>query len=767
MWKLTECTGGNAVLTDGAFRLRLQAYAENVVRVTQTGRAEFLLRDEPMIVRGPGGAALELAREEGAVTLSAGALSASVDLDTGALTWRGGGEIVMREPAEGGRVLREVDVIRYRYDPEASLRERVSVDGLRTEAEGEPYADRKGYQTRLSFELDPDEAIYGLGQHEEGVLNYRGGHQFLYQENLKIACPVVVSSKGWAVLNNCCGAQIFHDDAFGSYLSADCADEMDYFVIYGPELDGIVGALRFLTGDAPMLPRWALGYIQSKEHYHTAGELEAVAAEYRRRGVGLDCVVQDWQTWPQGQWGQKTVDEARYPDLPGTVKRLHGMNVRLMWSIWPNMAAGTPDQAAFAEKGWLLGNRTNYDPFEPGARALYWSQCAAQLYPAGVDGWWCDCTEPFESDWFGPVKMFPEDRMRACVDAAKRYLDPTQALAYSILHTRGIYEGQRAAADSRRVLILTRSGLPGQQRYGAVCWNGDTSARWDVLRKSVADGLNFCACGLPWWTEDAGAFFVKKWVQWFGDGRYERGCEDERYRELYVRWLQLCAFLPMMRSHGTDTPREVWRFGEPGGAYYDAVVKAIRTRYRLMPYLYSEMARVSLERSTLMRMLAFDFRSDRKALNVSDQFMLGQALMVCPILDPMTGGAAERDVYLPAGRDWFDFRTGERFEGGRTVRVRAALDEVPLFAPAGSLVPTGGEVQYADQDYGRDVTMRVFAGADGRCAIYNDAGDGYGYERGEYARLICRWDDGARRLNTTFEGDRRFAIDLKRAEITG
>lgn len=755
-WQLKEQQSGLAIFAQGQTKLRLEAYAPNIMRVTQTTQDAFALRNEPMITAPAPTAVMALRADAECAALDCGELTAQLNLVTGALSWLACGQPLMREPDENGRVLREIDIILNRFDPDAPMTEYHSVDGMRARATGTPYVDRRGYQTRLSFAFDDDEAIYGLGQHEQGVLNYRGQHQFLYQHNLKISCPVICSSKGWAVLSNCCGAQIFHDDAYGSYLSADAADELDYFVIFGPEFDRIVAAIRALTGDAPMLPRWALGYVQSKEHYASSAELLDIAREYRKRGVPLDCVVQDWQSWKPGQWGQKTADPERYPDLKAAIDELHALNVKLMWSIWPNMNGDCPNQLEFQQNGQMLGNRRTYNAFDPAARATYWKQCNEQLFSSGLDAWWCDCTEPFEADWYGEVEMLPEDRMYFNVNEFKQYIDPTQILAYSINHSRTLYEGQRATSEAKRVVNLTRSGLTGQQRYATICWNGDTSATWDVLRRTIPDGLNLALCGLPYWTVDAGAFFVKKWKQWFGYGKYEQGCNDQGYRELYVRWLQLSAFLPMMRSHGTDTPREIWRFGAPGEPYYDAIANVIRLRYMLMPYIYSEMAAVHFERSTMLRMLAFDFRTDAVARNVVDQFMFGKSLMICPIVTPMQDGIATRDVYLPEGCDWYDFWSNSRYAGGQWLTVQAPLDSVPIFVRAGAIVPVGPEAQFADEHQGQATALYVFSGADGRFTMYCDAGDGYGYEHGEYLRTTYVWHDAAHELEQTVEGDARF-----------
>ena len=756
MWQLILQEPSAAVFSDGTFRLRLEAYTPYIIRVTQTGREKFTLASAPMVIREGDGTPMAITREDNAYLLSAGVLSCSVNPQTGALRWIVRDETVMQEPENEGRVLREIDVIKYRFDPDAPLQEVQTVDGVKVKATGTPYADRKAYQTRLSFVFDEDEDIFGLGQHEEGILNYRGQHQYLYQNNLKIAAPVILSSRGWAVLNNCCCAQIFHDDAFGSYISADCTEEMDYFVIFGPEFDQLVGAIRHLTGDAPMLPRWTLGYVQSKERYCDGKELEDVAGEYRRRNIPLDCIVQDWCTWPDGLWGQKTVDENRYPDLPGTIQRLHDMDVKIMWSIWPNMNGDGPNRREMQKNGFLLGNRSTYNAFLPDARGAYWRQCNEQLFPSGVDAWWCDCTEPFEADWYGAVKPFPEDRMFLNVNEFKQYLDSSQILAYSIHHSQGIWEGQRSVTDEKRVVNLTRSGLTGQQRYGTICWNGDTSATWEILRKNIPDGLNLAATGMPYWTVDAGAFFATKWDVWFGFGAYN-GCEDIRYRELYLRWLQLSAFLPMMRSHGTSTPREVWRFGAPGEIYYDAIADAIRLRYRLMPYLYSEMAAVHFDRSTMLRMLAFDFREDKVARNIPDQFMFGRSLMVCPVVDPAENGTVTRRVYLPKGCDWYDFYTNARYSGGQWLEIRAGLSDIPLFVRAGSMIPLGPEAQNSRESAAGEITLNIYTGADAVFPLYNDAGDGYGYERSEYLRTAYRWDDASENLTQTQEGNERYA----------
>lgn len=754
MWTVSRQDEGTCIWTQGEDRLRVQAVEPDCLRITQTRREHFILRQEPMLQAPPrGDAALRLQGN----ALHTGLLRAALDPVTGEMTCEASGKLLTRTR----RMLRPIDIIRCRFDPNAPLEETLGVDGVRMNARGEPYVDRQGYQTRLFFDFQEDEALYGLGQHEEGILNLRGSHQLLYQHNLKIACPVLLSTRGWGILYNSCAAMTFHDDAFGSYLSSDADDEMDYFFFFGPSFDRMIARLRALTGKAPIPPKWSFGYVQSKEHYRTQDELVDTAAHYRRLGIPLDAIVQDWNTWADGQWGNKTPEAARYPDIDKASGALHDMHVRLMWSIWPNMGGDSENRRAFLREGLLLGNRSTYDAFSDRARALYWQQAKEGLFDKGIDAWWCDATEPFEADWYGEEPMTPEDRMQCDVAVFKKYLDPSLINAYSLYHSRGMFEGQRAATDKKRVLNLTRSGYPGQQRYGTISWNGDTSARWDVMKRSIADGLNFCVTGQPYWTMDVGGFFVRRWPQWFGRGEYENGVGDPAYRELYLRWFQLGTFLPMLRSHGTDTPREVWHFGEEVAAM---LTDMIRLRTRLVPYLYSLAGAVYFEDDTMLRMLAFDFPQDVTAREVDDQFMLGRALLVCPVCAP---GADTREVYLPDGAGWYDFWTEAYLDGGQWILADAPPERLPLFVRAGSILPLGPVRQYVDEPSEAPLELRVYTGADASFVLYDDAGDGYGYEAGECARVRYRWEEAKGELRQSVTGEEAYAPEAVNTRIIG
>ncbi len=418
---------------------------------------------------------------------------------------------------------------------------------------------------------------------------------------------------------------------------------MTYTLLYGPELDDLVAGLRRLTGGVPMFPKWAYGYIQSKERYRTQDELVKIVEEYRSRLIPLDGIVLDWHSWTGDLWGQKTFDPERFPDPTQMMANLHRLNARLMISVWPKFSHDGPNQLEMRAAGGLLGDDSTYDAFNPAARALYWQQANNGLFAHGIDAWWCDASEPFEPDWAaGPVKPEPEQRLALNTAVFKKYLDPADLCAYSLLHSQGMYEGQRAVTSEKRVVNLTRSAYPGQQRYGTITWSGDITAQWETLRRQIPAGLNFTVTGNPRWTLDVGGFFVKSHPeQWFWRGDYERGCTDLGYRELVVRWFQYGTFLPMLRTHGTDTPRELWRFGQPGELYFDTLLKFTRLRYRLLPYIYSLAGWESQRAYTMLRSLAFDFRDDPAVYDIADEFMLGPALLVCPVTEPMEFGPNE------------------------------------------------------------------------------------------------------------------------------
>lgn len=742
--------------TDGM--MKLIPYTDSIIRIRYTLNDEFALKNSLMIESDAQKSAEFSVKETSSdIVFSTKNVAIRINKTTASFTYLdSSGEILVREPQKGGKILVPTEVVKSVFDEKTEIESLKSADGVRASAEPiKQVIDRKAFQTKLELEFSEDEALYGLGSHEEGVLNLRGTHQYLYQQNMKAVVPVIVSTKGYGLLFDSYSLMKFHDDIHGSYIWTEVDAEMDYYFIYGPEFDQIVEGYRHLTGSVPLLPKWSFGYVQSKERYKTQEELIAVVKEYRKRQIPLDVIILDWMSWEGNFWGQKSLDPERFPDPTQMMRDIHDLNAKLMVSIWPIMTNDGPNHLEMKEKGYLLGNQSTYDAFRQEARELYWKQAEEGLFTHGIDGWWCDCTEPFEADWEGKIKPEPETRLHINTEESKKYIDPEYINAYSLLHSKGIYEEQRGTTEDKRVINLTRSAYAGQQKYGTITWSGDISANWETYRNQIAAGLNFCATGNPYWTLDIGGFFVSKKDQWFWDGDYEEGCNDLGYRELYVRWLQYATFLPMFRSHGTDTPREVWRFGESGTAFYDTIVKYIKLRYRLLPYIYSIAGWITHRNYTMMRGLAFDFRNDPNVYDIKDQYMFGPALLVNPVTKPMYYDKEStkiedvpkvRSVYLPSGTYWYCFWTGKRLKGGQTIEAIADLETMPLYVRAGSIIPFGPSIQYTSEKTKDPLEIKIYTGEDGEFLLYDDEGDNYNYEKGKHAMILFQWDDKRRCL---------------------
>ena len=679
--------------------------------------------------------------ETGKITLETGSLAVTLDPKTETVVFRSPDALLS---SAGGFRLEEYDV---RRATGGRTETRQTVDGVRaTIKDAESEFVRKSFHGAVTFGFTEEETLFGLGSHEEGYPNLRGQFVPLYQENMRIAVPVFVSSKGYAVLVNCASVMTFDatDHRRGKFF-LDSADAVDFWFLFGGDFRGVCREIGRLTGPTPMLPKWAFGYVQSKERYGSQEELLSVGRRYREEKIPVDVLVQDWLYWDDGMWGNKHFNKDRYPDPQALTDELHRMDLNLMISIWPNLSGESEDRIEMREAGFLLGDGSTVNAFNENARALYWKQAYEGLFRYGIDGWWCDSSEPFDAVWGGKERGPLPERMAKSVGEFKKYLDDGVLNVYSLHHSRGMYENQRKCSE-KRVVNLTRSGFSGQHRYGTVVWSGDCSANWETLRKQVRIVQNYVATGEAYWNSDIGSFFSSGGYEWFRDGDYPRGCEDEGYRELYARWLQFAAFTPMMRSHGTNTPREVWRFGERGTPYRDAIEKAIRLRYALLPYLYSVHAAVTFDGTMPITPLALAYPKDREAAKASGEYLYGPSLLVCPVTDPK---AEDMTVYLPAG-GWYDYETEACFEGGRYVKIPVSIDKIPLFVKAGSILPIAPPVQSTKELSGKEYELRVYAGEGGTFTLYDDGGLDYAYEKGEYSAVTYTYENGV--LSETSEG---------------
>ncbi len=538
-------------------------------------------------------------------------------------------------------------------------------------------------------------------------------------------------------------------------LWSEVADGVDYTFVYGPKLDRVVSGYRRLTGRASLLPRWAFGLWQSRQRYETSEQSLDVVREFRRRGLPLDTIVQDWMYWPENAWGSHRFDPVRFPDPDGWIRQIHDLHARVMISVWGKFYSGSYPgdenfraleaggylyQPTLAEgvRDWVGPgyNFTFYDAFSPGGRKLFWDQIDAALFRRGIDAWWMDASEP---DVVQPSPSTLEKQQHfigtTALGPASRVLN-----AYALENSRAVYEGQRAAAPGQRVFILTRSGYAGIQRYGTATWSGDVTSTWTSFARQIAAGLGYSISGVPYWTSDSGGYTMQARFA----AKPQRPEDAAEWRELNARWFEFAAFCPLTRLHGELQPREPWTFGGDRDPAYLAIAKFDRLRYRMLPYVYSVAGSVTRDDSTMMRPLVMDFPGDPAARTVSDEYLFGPELLVAPVTSYR---ARSRWAYLPRNPGgWFDFWTGAAVAGGGPVSASAPLDSIPLYVRAGSILPFGPDRQFTSDTSGDPLTIRVYSGADGDFVLYEDDGVSTGYERGEYARIPIHWSDGSRTL---------------------
>jgi len=609
---------------------------------------------------------------------------------------------------------------------------------------------KESFLVRQAFLLDKDEAIYGLGQQQNGRLNQRGQRNVLKQENTKVAIPFFQSVKGYGIFWDNYAPTTFTDNL--QELSFESlGDDADYYFMYGGNADGVVARMRELTGQAPMIPLWGFGYLQSKERYKTQFETVEVIEKYRALKVPIDGVVQDWQYWGNdSNWNAMSFDAKSFPRPQEMVDKIHSMNAHLMIVAWPGFGPKTPQYKELLSKKMMIDFDTwppksgtkPYDVYNPTARSIYWDYLNKGVFSLNTDAWWLDSSEPDH------INVKPADFEQPT------YLGSYNSVinAFPLQHIKGVYENQRKTTSDKRVFILTRSAFAGQQRFGANSWSGDIVSSWETLQKQVPAALNFSMTGLPYWNADIGGFFL-----W----NYKNPLQNKNYQELYVRWVQFGTFTPMMRSHGTDAPREIYQFGERGNWKFDAIEKYIHLRYQLLPYIYSTAWGVTSRSESFMRALVMDFAADKNTHNTTDEYMFGRNLLVAPVLNSMYVNAVEgkatedfsviknRAVYLPTGTEWYDFWTGEKLKGGQEIQKAAPVDLIPLYVKAGSVMPFGQKVQYSDEKKWDNLEIRVYRGADGEFTLYEDEKNNYNYEKGVYSTITFNWNDNEQTLTVS------------------
>ena len=561
---------------------------------------------------------------------------------------------------------------------------------------------------------------------------------------------------------------------------SEMAKDLDYYFISGDNIDDVIHGYRSLTGKAQVYPKWALGFWQSRERYKTSGEVESTLAEFRKRHIPIDNIVQDWNYWEEDQWGSQNFDLSRYAHPQAMLDSVHQMHGRFMISVWPKFYCNTDNYKALDAKGWIYHQAvvdsirdwvgpgymgSFYDAYDAGARKMFWNQMDKGLYSKynkAIDAWWMDASEPNVRDctpmWYRKALSGP-----TALGTTTEYFN-----AYSIVNADAIYNGQRRVNPNQRVFLLTRSGFAGEQRYSTATWSGDIGTRWEDMRAQMTAGLNYCISGLPFWGMDQGGFSVEnRYVS--AQQEYDKtGVENEdlkEWRELQARWNEFGCFIPLYRTHGQWPLREVWNIAPDSHPAYKAIVYYDRLRYRLMPYLYSMTGAVHFNDYTMMRALVMDFNGDNNVYDIKDQWMFGPALMACPVSQYK---ARHRCVYLPKQCGWYDFYTGRHYVGGQTIMAAAPLERIPVFVPEGSIIPFGPEMEWSDEKPAELINLYVYAGKDASFTLYEDEGTNYNYEKGRYATIDFSWNETGKTLTIgnrkgNFSGmlkSRRFNIVL-------
>ncbi|MEO6521390.1 MAG: TIM-barrel domain-containing protein [Mucilaginibacter sp.] len=681
--------------------IEVQFYSPQIVRVLKQPEGNVLKKGSLAVIKKPQQTQLDISDQNGVVTLKSSALIARFNLKTGSVSFAGiNGAPLFTEKDYGAQFTHVRD------------------------------GNDASFEIRQAFLLDKDEVIYGLGQQPNGKLNQRGQKVYLRNENTRVCIPFFQSVKGYGIYWDSYAPTTFTDNVQETAFDSEVGNCSDYYFMYGGGADGVVTQMRDLTGQAPMMPLWVYGYSQSRERYKTQFELVDVVKKYRALKVPLDGIVQDWQYWGKDDnWNAMSFDAATYPKPQLMVDSVHLLNAHLFIVSWPGFAPKTPQYQEFKQKNMLINfdtwppgaNTRPYDVYNPAARDIYWSYLNKGIFSLGPDAWWLDSTEPDHINV--KDKDFDQPTFLGTFRSVQN--------AFPLQHTKGVYEHQRQTSEAKRVILLTRSAFAGQQRYSANTWSGDIRSDWPTFKRQIPNALNFSMTGLPYWNADIGGFFAGNWNK-------GGGINNPEFRELYTRWLQFATFTPMMRSHGTDIPREIYQFGKRGDEIFDVLDKFINLRYSLLPYTYSTAWDVTHNSGSIIRSLYAGFGNDKQGYENNNEFLFGKSFLVVPVTDK---GLKSQSVYLPAGTKWYDFWTGEAIDGGKTIERATPIDILPLYVQAGSIIPWGPNVQYATEKKWDNLTIRIYPGADGKFTLYEDQNDSYNYEKGMYATIDFAWND--------------------------
>lgn len=641
----------------GAERLRIEPWGENALRVRAWKQAEPDPQDWALLPQDGCDPVIEV-REDGGSIVN-GKIRAELNL-IGKLTFYN----------QRGEVLLE-EYLRDRRDMFGS-----TCSSLNVEAREFKPIIGGDYRLTARFISNPKEKLYGMGQYQQAFLDLKGADLELAQRNSQASVPFLLSSLGYGFLwNNPAVGRV----NFGKNITtweAFSTKKLDYWITAGDTPAQIEEAYANATGKVPMMPEFAMGYWQCKLRYQTQEELLEVAREYKRRGLPISVIVVDFFHWPlQGEW---KFDPTYWPDPDAMIRELKEMGIELMVSIWPTVDYRSENFEEMQAKGLLVrvesgipismdfqGNTLHYDPTNPEARDYVWQKAKKNYYDKGVKIFWLDEAEPEYT-----VYSFENYRYHLGPDVQVGNI-------YPAMYAKNFYDGMTAEGQEN-VINLLRCAWAGSQRYGALVWSGDIKSSFDSMKNQLAAGLNMGIAGIPWWTTDIGGFFGAN-------------IGDPAFHELLIRWFQYGCFCPVMRMHGyrwplqpqygttggatcvSGAPNEVWSFGPE---VEKILSKYLFLREGMKPYITGLMEQAHEKGTPVMRPLFYDFPEDQKAWEVEDQYLFGPDVLVKPVTE---AGCRSVSVYLPAGADWTNAWTGQRFQGGQTVTVDAPLEQIPLF----------------------------------------------------------------------------------------
>lgn len=594
-------------------------------------------------------------------------------------------------------------------------------------------SDPPFYRVGATFSVQPGEHYYGLGENQSGLLDHRdqsvrcwsnywapGGESF--------CVPFMVTNKNYAILwDNPSKTTVnpyFNDQ---TTWSSQVGQRVSFFVIVGSTADKLYEGYRLLTGATQLLPKGAYGFTQSKERYGTQAEILNVAKQYRERHLPCDYLVVDFFWYPK--MGQFTFTPKDWPDPAQMNAELHRMGFHSMISVWPRFVPGSQYYEKLRKNGWfyhladgeptqtndLPANKmgSNIDLTNPKAAQWFWQMIDDHIISKGFDAIWTDETEP----------DIPPNGSYYFIGPGVEYFN-----VYPLFETSVVYQGLRRV-EKERAMIMARAAYLGAQRNGTMFWSSDISPTWDTLQRQIPTGLNVAASGIPYWTDDVGGFWGLPPVDHpahkpliSAAGAVDNVGHNADYPELYVRWFEYGVFMPIFRTHGMRRFNTPWSYGEQATPILE---KYLRMRYALIPYIYSCAYQTYLTGAPYMRALFMDFPNDPKVDTLTDEYMFGPDLLVAPVTHQ---GQTSRDVYLPAGADWYNYWTNQEYHGGQTIVANAPISIIPLFVRAGSILPVGEQVEDMDQPQALK-EIRVYPGADATFTLYEDNGKTYDYAK--------------------------------------